>query len=159
MYEKLAWEGDVIALYVAPTALEPMQPLQEAKFVEGRGIEGDRCYLLNGAAPDDEEEPAYEVTLIESEAIESLQYETKVPVSAEELRRNIVTRGFSVSHLVDREFQVGEVRLRGVSLYEPSPQLMEMVGHKIAVSMMHRGGLVAQILSGGVVRVGDHIHA
>ncbi len=157
MYEKPVWEGDVVALYVAPTASEPMQTRQEATFVEGRGIEGDRCYL-QGAAVSDDEEPAYEVTLIESEAIESLQRETKVPVSAEALRRHIVTRGFSVNHLVDHEFQVGEVRLRGLSLYEPSPQLMEDVGHKIAVSMMHRGGLVAQILSSGVVRVGDLIH-
>jgi MOSC domain-containing protein YiiM len=157
MYEKPVWEGDVVALYVAPTATEPMRPLQEANFVEGRGIEGDRRYFL-GEAVSDDEEPAHEVTLIESEAIESLHAETKVPVSAEALRRHIVTRGFSVNHLVDREFQVGEVKLRGLSLYEPSPQLMETVGHKVAVSMMHRGGLVAQILSGGVVRVGDLIH-
>ncbi len=157
MYEKPIWEGDVVALYVTPTATEPMQSLQEANFVEGRGIEGDRRYLL-GESVSDDEEPAYEVTLIESEAIESLLFETKEPVVAEELRRHIVTRGFSVNHLVDREFQVGEVRLRGLSLYEPSPQLMETVGHKIAVSMMHRGGLVAQILSGGMVHVGDRIH-
>ncbi len=157
MGEKPIWEGEVVALYTSPTAIEPMQPLQEASFVEGRGIEGDRRYL-HGEADSDDEEPAHEVTLIEEETIEALQYETKVSVAAEEVRRHIVTRGFSVSHLVDREFQVGEVRLRGLSLYEPSPQLMESVGHKIAVSMMHRGGLVAQILSNGVVRVGDLIH-
>ena len=157
MNEKPIWEGEVVALYISPTPTEPMQPLQEAHFVEGRGIEGDRRYLY-GEAVSDDEEPAYEVTLIEDETIEALHYETKVPVSAEALRRHIVTRGFSVNHLVERDFQIGEVKLRGLSLYEPSPQLMESVGHKIAVSLMHRGGLVAQILSNGVVRVGDLIH-
>lgn len=157
MGEKPVWEGEVVALYVSPTATEPMRPLQEASFVEGRGITGDRRYL-HGEVVADDEESAHEVTLIEDETIDALRYETKVSISPEALRRHIVTRGFSVNHLVDREFQVGEVRLRGLSLYEPSPQLMESVGHKIAVSLMHRGGLVAQILSSGVVRVGDLIH-
>ena len=157
MGEKPVWEGEVVALYVSPTASEPMQPLQEASFVEGRGIEGDRHYL-HGEVVADDEEPSYEVTLIEDETIDTLQYEAKVPISAEVLRRHIVTRGFSVNHLVDREFQIGEVRLRGLSLYEPSPQLMESVGHKIAVGLIHRGGLAAQILSNGVVHVGDLIH-
>ena len=157
MDEKPIWEGEVVALYVSATATEPMQSLHEAHLVEGRGIEGDR-YYLQGETVSDDEEPAYEVTLIEEETFETLHYETKVSVAAESLRRNIVTRGFSVNHLVEREFQIGEVRLRGVSLYEPSPQLMDSVGHKVAVSMMHRGGLVAEILSNGVIRVGDLIH-
>jgi MOSC domain-containing protein YiiM len=157
MDEKLAWEGEVVALYISPTAMEPMQSVGEARLVEGRGIEGDRRYL-HGDEVSEDEEPAYEVTLIEEETIETLHYETKVSVSAEALRRNIVTRGFSVNHLVEREFQIGDVKLRGLSLYEPSPQLMENIGHKLAVSLMHRGGLVAEILSSGMVRVGDLIH-
>ncbi|GAC1362997.1 MAG: MOSC domain-containing protein [Ktedonobacteraceae bacterium] len=157
MNERPVWEGEVVGIYIAPAATEPMQPLQEASLVAGRGIEGDRHYV-HGETVSDEEDPSYEITLIESETIEALRHETRVPVSAEKLRRHIVTRGFAVGHLVEREFQIGEARLRGLSLYEPSPQLMESVGHKIAVSLIHRGGLVAEILSGGVVRVGDLIH-
>ncbi len=157
MYEKPIWEGEVVALYIEQTIDEPMQPRQEARFVVGRGIEGDRRYLQGASAADDEE-PAHEVTLIEEETLEALLREFKSPVDAAALRRHIVTSGFSVNHLVNREFQVGEVRLRGLSLYEPTPHLMELVGHKIAVGLMNRGGLVAEILSDGVVRVGDRIH-
>ncbi|MBE3561590.1 MAG: MOSC domain-containing protein [Ktedonobacteraceae bacterium] len=150
------WEGEVVAIYIAPAADVPMQALEEARLVEGRGIEGDRYYLGTGTHSNDGE-PCYEVTLVESEAIEALQHEYKIDCQASTPRRNIVTRGFSLNHLVDREFTIGEVRLRGIALREPCPHLIETTHHKIAVGLMHRGGLGAKIVSGGTIRQGDRI--
>ncbi len=155
--EKNFWEGNVLEIFLFPTLDAPGQRVTEAHLVPGRGIEGDRHYLqAEGTAED--EEPGYEVTLIESEAIVAVQEETKKQFEAHSLWRNIVTSGFSVSHLVGREFQIGTVRLRGLALYEPSPLFMDVVGHKVAVSFMHRGGLVAAILTEGTIQVGDDIH-
>ncbi|GCE19875.1 MOSC domain-containing protein [Dictyobacter kobayashii] len=87
-----------------------------------------------------------------------MQIENKVAVTAADMRRNIVTRGFSLNHLVDREFRIGETVLRGQSLCEPCPHLMEQTSHKVAVGFIHRGGLGAKIISGGTIGVGDRIH-
>ena len=154
---KVFWEGNVVELFLFPTLDAPGQRVAEAHLVPGRGIEGDRHYLQVEDAAEDEE-PGYEVTLIESEAIAAVQEETRKQFEAHSLWRNIVTSGFSVSHLVGQEFYIGTVRLRGLSLYEPSPLLMETIGHKVAVSLMHRGGLVASILTEGTIHVGDTIH-
>ncbi len=157
MSAKPVWEGDVVTLYTITAADEPAVPAEELCLAAGQGVEGDYYYVQPGGERVDEEHP-YEVTLIESEAIEGVETESKVKIDVRLLGRNIVTRGFSLSHLVGREFQVGEVRLRGVALYEPGVGLMDLAGHKIAVGLMHRGGLGAQILSGGVIRAGDRIH-
>jgi MOSC domain-containing protein YiiM len=59
---------------------------------------------------------------------------------------------------VGREFVVGEVRLRGVRLAEPCAYLEDLVGKKgLREALVHRGGLRAEIVDGGTIRVGDLI--
>jgi MOSC domain-containing protein YiiM len=56
---------------------------------------------------------------------------------------------------VGREFTVGEVRLRGSELCEPCGNLARMTGQpQILPGLVHRGGLRAEILAGGVIQVG-----
>jgi MOSC domain-containing protein YiiM len=152
----MMWEGLVVALYIAPAADEPMQAINEAHLVTGRGIEGDRYYQRTGTHSD-EDDTCYNVTLIESEAIEAVQPQYTLALDTSTPRRNIVTRGFSVNHLVNRVFRIGDVTLRGIALREPCPHLMEMTSHKLGVALMHRGGLGAEILSDGIIRIGDRI--
>lgn len=148
------WNGEVVGIYIASTADAPMESLQEARLVEGKGIEGDRYYAGTGTHSDEE---CYEVTLIESETVEAMQREYRLECDASEPRRNIVTRGFALNHLVNREFQIGEIRLRGLALREPCAHLMEVTSHKMAIGLMHRGGLGAQVISSGIIHVGDPI--
>jgi len=150
------WEGLVVALYIAPAADEPMQTIDKAHLVPGRGIEGDRYYHRTGTHSDDDD-TCYDVTLIESEVIEAVKQHHELDIDASTPRRNIVTRGFSVNHLVNHVFRIGDVTLRGVALRGPCPHLMEMTSHKLGVALMHRGGLGAEILSDGVIHVGDRI--
>ncbi|GHO83446.1 MOSC domain-containing protein [Dictyobacter formicarum] len=157
MTEKTWWDGEVVALYIAPAANEPMQEVENVLLVAEQGIVGDRYYARTGTHSGPGEQN-YEVTLIESEALESVQMENKISVTAADMRRNIVTRGFALSHLVDREFRIGATVLRGIALCEPCPHLMEQTNHKVAVGFIHRGGLGAKIISGGTIHVGDCIH-
>jgi MOSC domain-containing protein YiiM len=70
-------------------------------------------------------------------------------------RRNLVTRGVPLNHLVGREFQVGGVRLRGTRLCEPCQYLEGLTTKGVLAGLIHRGGLRADIVSGGTIRVGD----
>ena len=61
-----------------------------------------------------------------------------------------------LSHLIGREFRVDEAVFRGVEISEPCQYLVEVTGLKAVLSpLIHRGGLKAAVVLGGVVRVGD----
>jgi MOSC domain-containing protein YiiM len=97
------------------------------------------------------------VTLIESEAIAALQRDYGIGIEAGTTRRNIVTRGVALNHLVGKEFYVGEVLLRGDRLCEPCAHMEKLTVKGALRGLVHRGGLRAEIVRGGIVRVSDSI--
>jgi MOSC domain-containing protein YiiM len=128
-----------------------------ARAVAGRGLEGDRYYEGKGFYSD-HPAPIREVTLIEEETIEALRRDHNLVLSPGVTRRNILTHGVPLNHLVGREFRVGEATLRGVELCEPCKHVVDVTGIKsLLPTLVHRGGLHAQILSGGLIRAGDPI--
>ena len=72
-------------------------------------------------------------------------------------RMNLITRGVPLSHLVGRRFRAGEAVLRGVKLNEPCRHLEDVVGKRVISVLVHRCGLHAEILNGGVIRQGDPV--
>ena len=78
-------------------------------------------------------------------------------VAPGETRRNVVTRNVALNHLVGREFQLGNVKVRGIRLCEPCEHLEGIVGRPVIKGLRHRGGLRAQILTEGLIRVGDPV--
>ena len=150
------WNGKVESIHVASAAIGPIQALDHAILIPGVGLEGDRYALKQGTFF--KPEPDFELTLIEAEAIEALQREYNVEVAAGEARRNIVTRDVPLNHLVGREFTIGDVRIRGIRLCEPCDHLQRTTGKQLIKGLRHRGGLRAQILTQGTIRVGDTIN-
>ncbi len=141
-------QGNVTSIHIGAVNGEKPTAVDEVHAVAGKGLEGDR-YFDTGADR--------QVTLIETEAIEALARDNNLKLDEGDARRNIVTRGVALNHLVGREFKVGEVTLRGVRLCEPCAHLAEMTDQKALSGLVHRGGLRAEILSGGVIRVGDAV--
>lgn len=150
------WQGVVAAIYIAPAAGQPTVPVNEVRAVPGKGLEGDR-YFSQAGFYSDRPGPFREVTLIEIEAIEALRRDHQIELEPGDSRRNIVTRGVPLNHLVGREFRVGEVRLRGIRLCEPCSHLAGLTQPGVLPALVHRGGLRAQILTEGMIRLGDTI--
>ena len=150
------FRGNVVSLHIARDAAVPMESTHEVKAVAGQGLEGDRYFNGQGHWS---ETPGMsrEVTLIELEAIEALERETSVAIAPGAARRNVVTRGVPLNHLVGREFQVGAVRLRGARLCEPCAYLEGLTQQGVQAGLIHRGGLRAEIVSGGTIHVEDAI--
>ncbi|HEV3117791.1 MAG TPA: MOSC domain-containing protein, partial [Gemmataceae bacterium] len=98
-----------------------------------------------------------EITLIEIEALEGMTRETEITMEPGQARRNLVTRGVPLNHLVGKEFSVGAVVLRGIRLCEPCGHLEALTIKGVKEGLCHRGGLRAQILHGGVLKTGDRI--
>ena len=149
--------GEVLLIHVAPTAEATPTRLNYVRAEPGRGLEGDRYYAGTGTYSE-RGSPGREITLIASEVIEALEAEFGVKLAPGESRRNITTLGIDLNDYVDRELRVGEVVLRGVRLCEPCAHLQKLVGQaNTKRSLLHRGGLRCDIVSGGTIRVGDQI--
>lgn len=145
----------VAAIFIAARAGDPMQSVEVVETVAGKGIVGDRKFRDGAGGKKDE--PDREITLIEQEAVEAVNRDYVLRIEPIETRRNILTRGVALNHLVGREFTVGSVRLRGIRLCEPCGHLESMTSKGVMRALLHRGGLRAQILDGGSIRVGDVI--
>ncbi len=135
-----------------------MQSLHEVRAVAGKGLEGDRYFLEVGtysrkACPD------RQVTLMESEVIEALMRDYEIDLCNNESRRNLITRGVALSHLVGRTFQIGTVRFRGVRINEPCQYFENLVEKPgIETALLHRSGLNAEVLTDGILQVGDAVY-
>jgi MOSC domain-containing protein YiiM len=146
------FRGNVVSIFIAREAAIPMESREEVKAVAGRGLEGDRYFDGTGHWS---KTPGVgrEVTLIEIEAIEALESERNIAITPGATRRNVVTRGVPLNHLVGREFQLGAVRLRGTRLCKPCTYLESLTQQGVLSGLIHRGGLRAEIVMGGTIRV------
>jgi len=146
--------GTVEGIFITPTNGAALRSVDSVHARAGKGPEGDRNYFPNGSPP---KEFDRQITLIEAEAIEGARREYDVQLDTIETRRNILTRGVALNHLVGREFQIGPVRLRGTMLCEPCGHLEKLTRAGVRKSLVHRGGLCARILNDGEIRVGDPV--
>lgn len=133
-----------------------MRSVPSVHAMPGKGLEGDRYFNARGTYSD-RPSPSREVTLIESEAIEAMARDNEITIPEGASRRNVVTRGTPLNHLVGQDFDVGHVRLRGIRLCEPCSHLEDLTQKGVIAGLVHRGGLRAQILTEGTIRVGDAI--
>jgi MOSC domain-containing protein YiiM len=154
--EAPAWTGRVAGIFIGAVGGQPMQAVKEVRAVAGRGLEGDRYFERTGTFS---ELPGTgrEVTLIESEAVASAGRDYGLDLAPGDARRNIVTAGVPLNHLVGREFIVGEARLRGMRLCEPCAHLARLTRRPVVRSLTHRGGLRAEIVAGGMIQEDDPI--
>jgi MOSC domain-containing protein YiiM len=151
------WTGTIESIHIASAAETTIQSVDQAHAIPGVGLEGDR--YAKGQGTFYKPLPDFELTLIEAEAVEALKRDYSVDITPGEARRNLVTRGVPLNHLVGHEFQIGEVKIRGIRLCEPCDHLQRLTGRPVLKGLRHRGGLRAQILTPGTIHVGDLICA
>jgi MOSC domain-containing protein YiiM len=133
------------AIHVGPDEGGTLEAVEFVRAVAGKGLEGDRNFRAGGA------KPGQALTLVEAEKVE------EVGLAQGETRRNVTVRGVELNDLVGKTFKVGEVECYGVELCEPCEHLQSMTRPGIIKELVHRAGINADILSDGVIRVGDSI--
>jgi MOSC domain-containing protein YiiM len=150
--------GTVESIHIAARAEESTHAVEAVTVVEGRGIEGDRYFREGGDGTFHEaDKHGQDLTLIEAEAIEGLAADTGIELAPGEVRRNIVTRGVSLNDLVGRRFTVGGVEAVGNRLCDPCSHLQKLTRLGVLKGLANRGGLRADVVRGGVIRVGDEL--
>ena len=149
--------GVVEAIHIASAAGEPVCAVDAVRAIAGVGLEGDRYAVGLGHYKD--ARVSRDLTLVEAEAIEALAREHDIELASGETRRNLTTRGIALNDLVGRPFWVGEILCEGTRLCEPCQYLTDLTAKPLLRALVHRGGLRADILRGGVIRHGDQVRA
>lgn len=143
--------GRVEAIWLKRAHRGKMDPVPEARAVAGKGLEGgvDRSRRR-------------QVTLLEREAWERSVAEAAGgdPAAADPSARraNVLVSGVALARTRGRVLRVGEVRLTIGGELTPCERMDEALpGLQAALRPDWRGGVFAQVLTDGVIRVGDAI--
>lgn len=150
--------GRVKQILVGAEAGSPLESLAAATLEAGVGFVGDRYYYSTGTFSKKlGGTPAVEATLIEQEEIDAFNAVSGRNYCGRDFRRNIVTEGVRLASLIGKDFRAGGATLRGIRLCEPCAHLSARLGPEIMQHMVHKAGIRAQIVDGGVVHVSDRI--
>jgi uncharacterized protein YcbX len=161
----------VVKIYTSPHQGQPMVAQKEITVIAGQGIRGDRYFLKsfdgsynNRRIPNSQRA----ITLITLEGIEEgnkvLQAMGGRPIRPEETRRNLVVSvgPHALNELIEQEFDVGGVRMRGVELCHPCVSPPSLLGRgqdgpAFVKAFLGMGGIRAVPLTSGSIREGDAI--
>ena len=138
-------EMPVEAIHLGAPGERELRTVESVQAVAGKGLQGDRHFQADGAAP------GQALTLVAAEVVE------EVGLRPGETRHQVTVRDVDVNGLIGKRFRVGEVECFGVEPCEPCRHLEEMTRPGIIKALTHRAGVNADILVGGVVRVGDPV--
>jgi len=127
----------------------PLVEVQQVECVAGHGIRGDRFY-------DYRDEYKGQITFFSLEIFDRLaQHFGLTNRSPGALRRNVIVSGVELNDLIGEEFSIQGVRLRGTAHCKPCYWLDQAIAPGTEEFLQGNGGLRAQILSDGVIAVGD----
>jgi len=157
----------ITGLFSSLDAGQPMQSHDTVAVREGAGVLGDRYASGRGHYSATQPPKARHLTLITQDGIDvaaEWQEACGLPAfSMPQTRRNVLLDGLSapaLNALVGRTFRLGEVVLRGLELCTPCPRPSELSGQEGFVDAFDgRGGLRAEVLSSGHLRLGDRLDA
>ena len=135
----------VVAIHLGAPKNPDLWQVDSVQAVAGKGLEGDRHFFADGARP------GQALTLVEEENVED------VGLPAGGTRRQVTTRGVRLNDLIGKRFRVGAVECYGVELCEPCSHLEKLKRPGIMRELAHRAGINADVLTDGVISVGDEI--
>lgn len=141
--------GRVVGIYTSVGAGGTMTSREVVDVVAGKGIPGDR-YAEGEGTFKDMPYRNRELTLVEAESAAA------VGLPAAQLRRNVVVEGVRLGDLIGHRFRLGDVVAFGARKCAPCEHI-EKATARPGLRAELDGGLRADVLVGGRLRVGDPI--
>ena len=141
--------GKVVEIGIANIKGNQIQNVDKVEALKGKGLQNDRKFSENN-------QKERQITLIEIENINHFNKISKTNIPAIDFRRNIITENIKLNDLVDKEFFVGNVKLKAHDLCRPCKYLQEKLKQgNFVKEFLHKGGLRCEILSSGKIFIGD----
>ena len=144
--------GKILGIFISPWAGAEMKEMQEVVAKANSGLIGDRYFRGHGSW--NENRPGErQVTLINGQFFPGSGFEFSGS------RRNFITENIELMRLIGQTFQVDEAVFRGVKYCDPCNRPSVLAGQRISFkkAFSDRGGLIAEIIKGGVIRRGGLI--
>ena len=139
--------GRVDAIWLKRAHRGPMDSVESATLVEGQGLAGSVGRSRRR-----------QVTLLERESWERCLREVGAAADPSRRRANILVSGVSLARTRGRILLVGQVRLAVGGELTPCERMDEVApGLQAAMRPDWGGGVFAQVLSGGVINLGDDV--
>jgi len=141
---RLEWIG------IREVKREPLTVLEQIEVIENRGLTGDHRSQRTGGKR--------QVTLIQAEHLPVLEAITGHDVIPPEwLRRNLMVSGINLYALRKSRFMIGDVLLQGSGTCPPCSRMEKILGPGGYNAMRGHGGINAQVIQGGVIKLGDAV--
>ena len=136
---------------ISQNSKDIMESVNSIEVVAGKGVIKDRHFKENNSK-------ISQITLIEIENVKYYNNLNGTTIPSIDFRRNIITEGIQLNELLDKEFQIGEVRIKAHDLCRPCKYLQERLKQgNIIKEFLHKGGLRCEILNNGKIASGDKI--
>ena len=143
--------GRVVQIGIVNNKGNRIQNVNVVEAIKGKGLLNDRKFEENN-------QNERQVTLIEIENINHFNKISKTNIPAVDFRRNIITKNIKLNDLLDKEFFVGNVKLKAHDLCRPCKYLQEKLKQENFIKeFLHTGGLRCEIMSSGKISNGDLI--
>ena len=141
----------VFKIGISKDAGQKINEINEIKVLSGKGVLGDRHFH-------DYNDYKGQITLIEKENIDYYNNKYKIKIPYIDFRRNIVTEGIQLNSLIEKEMEIGTIKILPYQLCTPCLHLEQMVnGKDILKEFLRRGGLRCEVLVSGKIKIGDKI--
>ena len=128
-----------------------IKKMKSVDAIKGKGLLNDRKMRENN-------DKKSQLTLIEIESINYYNKISKSSINPLNFRRNIVTEGIELNKLINKEFSIGTVKIKGHDLCHPCKYLQEFLGqNNLVKELSKKGGLRCEILSTGKIFLNDII--
>ena len=143
--------SEVFKIGITKNDDQRIKEVKQISLIAGKGILGDlHFHEYNDARK--------QLTLIESENIDYYNKNFNLNISYLSFKRNIITKGIQLNELVGKKILIGKVELKGIDLCRPCKNLQEELRqNNIIKEFLSKGGLRCEIISNGIINVGDLI--
>ncbi len=98
-----------------------------------------------------------QVTIIQQEHLSVIESITGKQVTPQMLRRNLVVTGINLLALKKQRFRIGEAVFLATGLCHPCSRMETILGPGGYNAMRGHGGITAQIISKGIIRINDKV--
>lgn len=138
-------DGVVEAIWIKRGKRAPMDAVQEAEMIRGKGLVGNA-----------NQGGRRQVSIIDADVWERIMKELNAEIDPAARRANIMVRGLNLANTRKRILLLGECKIKIFTETKPCERMDEVLpGLKAALYDNWGGGASGEVISGGIVRVDD----